>query len=68
MRAHEMYQVPFLSHFFPASEEALSCLCLLTSTLAVLLILILIAFILGFTLLCIPTVSSFQDNILFVFK
>ena len=31
-------------------------------------LLILIAYILGLILLCIPTVSSFQDNILFAFK
>ena len=31
-------------------------------------LLILTAFILGLILLCIPTVPSFQDNMLFVFK
>ena len=31
-------------------------------------LLVLIAFILGLILLCILTVSSFQDNTLFVFK
>ena len=34
MRGHEMCQVPFLSHPFPASEEAFSCFCSPTSTLA----------------------------------
>ena len=33
MPAHEMCQVPFLSHPFPASEEAFSCFCSPTSTL-----------------------------------
>ena len=33
MRGHEMCQVPFLSHPFPASEEAFSCFCSPTSTL-----------------------------------
>ena len=31
-------------------------------------LLILIAFVLGLISLCIPTVSSFQDNVLFEFK